>query len=77
MPEPLKFELDGDCRSRADLPYRLELWDDRDGGVSAVLALCSSPGVAHAAYFAALREHLGRTIVLKNDGRLIASSGDD
>ena len=59
----------------AQLPYRLELWDEAGEGVERVLALSSTPAVGYAAYYAAIREYLDRRVALTCDGRVLAASG--
>ncbi|MET0293973.1 MAG: hypothetical protein ABW042_03075 [Phenylobacterium sp.] len=57
----------------APLPYRLELLAD-DGRVQDVLAAARSPALAFACYYGALREYVGRPVILRRDGQVIASS---
>jgi len=54
-----------------ELPYRIELQEDGQGRV---LALCGSPSLAYAAYYAAMREHFGRQLSLKRGIQVLASS---
>lgn len=73
MAGPLTLPSDAKGSAGAELPYRVELRDAEDRMV-AVLAQGSSPGIGYAAYYAALREHLGRPVTLTCDGRRLAAS---
>ena len=52
-----------------ELPYTVEL----DGEM--VLAACVSSNVAYAAYYAGIREYLGRRLSLRRGDRLLIASG--
>ena len=57
---------------REDLPYRVELWDERRNAVEVVLAVTSSSSIGFAAYYAATREHPQRHITLRHKNHVIA-----
>ena len=46
----------------------------RDGSCETAIALCSSSAVAYAAYFAAAREHFGRSLRLRCGERVLADT---
>lgn len=73
MAVPRTLPSDAKRSADADLPYCVELRDGEDR-VVAVLAQGSSPGIGYAAYYAALREHLGLHVTLTYDGRRLAAS---
>ena len=60
-------EMLGDLTGRP-LPYRVEL----DG--ETVIAVCGTPNVAYAAYYASLREYHGRSLSLLHGDRLLVAS---
>lgn len=74
MVEPLKLPSAAGGAAAAELPYRLELWDAAGLSVEQLLAVSSTPGIGYAAYYAAIREYLGRRISLSFDGRVLAVS---
>jgi hypothetical protein len=55
-----------------DLPYRIELWDVTARAIESIVALTASPTIGYAAYYAATREHPGRIITLRHDGRIVS-----
>ena len=57
-----------------DLPFRVELWDDRDTYVEAVIALVSDFYSASSAYEEAVRRRPGKLITLRQKGRVIKKS---
>jgi hypothetical protein len=58
-----------------DLPYRVELWRDGDGGgVERVVARAASVQLAHAIFRAVRSEHPGRRITLREGERIVADS---
>jgi hypothetical protein len=69
IPEPSLLE-NGPRPSNSAMRYRLEVLDGTDG---TVLAMCASRTVALAAYYAALREHFGRGVTLRDRGDLMLS----
>ncbi|MGA0606962.1 hypothetical protein ACO2Q0_13285 [Phenylobacterium sp. VNQ135] len=75
MSEPVKCATSEPRAGEAELPYRLDLWDEAGQEVVQVLAFSSTSGIGYAAYYAAMREHLGRHITLSRDDRVIATSG--
>jgi hypothetical protein len=58
--------------SHDDLPYLIEVWDAASEDIEAVVAMTLSASVGFAAYYAAAREHPGRTITLRHDGRIVS-----
>lgn len=73
MAEPRKLQTERNCP--ASLPYRVEL-RGANGEVATVLAEGSSPGIAYAAYYAAVREYFGRHLTLSHGDRKLAGSGE-
>jgi len=57
-----------------DLPFRVELWDDRDSHVEEVIALVGDHAVAHAAYKEAVKRRPGKLITLRQKSRLLVDS---
>jgi hypothetical protein len=57
-----------------DLPFRVELWDDRDSRVEELIALAGDHGVAFAAYKEAVKRRPGKLITLRQKSRLLADS---
>ena len=58
-----------------DLPYRIDLWDSAGHAVELTLAMAHSSATAYACYYAALREHFGRQITLRAEGKVLAATG--
>ena len=54
-----------------ELGYRIELWDAVQERVEGLLAVTSSPAIAMAAFHAACREWLHRTIALRHHGEIL------
>jgi hypothetical protein len=54
-----------------DLPYKVELWDDRKQAIEQVLAITSSGSIGYAAYFAATKEYAQRYITLRHKNAII------
>ena len=57
-----------------DLPYRVELWDDRDSHVEELIALVGDHAVAHAAYKEAAKRRPGKIVTLRQKTRVLADS---
>jgi hypothetical protein len=57
-----------------DLPYRVELWRDGNGGIERVVARAASVQLAHAIFKAVQSEHPGRRITLREGDRIVANS---
>lgn len=58
-----------------DLPYRVVLWLDGDGGgVERVVARAASVQLAHAIFRAVREEHPKRRITLREGARIVADS---
>lgn len=55
-----------------DLPFRVELWDERKTKVERVLAFTASGSIGYAAYHAATAEFPDRYIVLRHNGGLLS-----
>ena len=68
--KPVPF--DGKPAARDDLPYRVELWDERKAAVEQVLAVTANVSIGYAAYYAATREHPTRYIVLRHKGGVVS-----
>ena len=57
-----------------DLPYRVEVWDDKDSHIEEVIALTSDYATAKSAYEAAVKRRPGRFITLRQKARIIQST---
>lgn len=58
--------------AREDLPYRVEVWDAAGEVAEQVVAESLSPAIGFAAYYAAVREYPGRSVVLRHKGAVIS-----
>jgi hypothetical protein len=66
--------FDRPTAGREDLPYKVELWDERGTSVEQVLAVTASGTIGYAAYFAATREHPDRYVTLRHKNTIISRS---
>jgi hypothetical protein len=66
-----KAVLGGAPAEREDLPYKVELWDDRKQSVEQVLAVTASGSIGYAAFYAATREFAQRYITLRHKNSII------
>lgn len=57
---------------REDLPYRVELWDERGATVEQVLAVTANGSIGYAAYYAATREFPNRYITLRHKNSVVS-----
>jgi hypothetical protein len=57
-----------------DLPFRVELWDDRDRHIEEVIALVSDYTTARSAYEEAVKRRPGKLITLRQKTRVIQKS---
>jgi hypothetical protein len=57
-----------------DLPYRVELWDDKDAHVEEVIALVSDYATAKSAFDEAVKRRPGKLITLRQRRRVLADS---
>jgi hypothetical protein len=57
-----------------DLPYSVELWDDRDTRFEELIALTSDYRVARAAYEEAVKRRPGSLVTLRQKTRVLAES---
>ncbi|HZP79438.1 MAG TPA: hypothetical protein VFB45_25110 [Pseudolabrys sp.] len=55
-----------------DLPYKVELWDERRASVEQVLAVTASGSIGYAAYYAATREFPHRYITLRHKNSIVS-----
>ena len=62
------------CIKEQDLPYRVELWDQKDTHVEELIALAADHAIARAAFAEALRRRPGKVIILRQKSRVIADS---
>ena len=58
--------FDRSTAARDDLPYKVELWDERKASVEQVLAVTASGSIGYAAYYAAAREYPDRYVTLRH-----------
>jgi hypothetical protein len=57
-----------------DLPFKVELWDDADTHIEAVIALVSDFYTANSAYEEAVKRRPGKRITLRQKARVIKKS---
>ena len=57
-----------------DLPYRVEVWDDKDTRIEEIIALTSDYATAKGAYEAAVKRRPGSFITLREKARVIHST---
>jgi hypothetical protein len=57
-----------------DLPFSVELWDDRDNHIEEVIALASDYATARSAYEEAVKRRPGKLITLRQKTRVIQKS---
>jgi hypothetical protein len=57
-----------------DLPYRVELWDERDSHVEELIALTIDHAVARAAFAEAVKRRPGKIVILRQKFRVLADS---
>jgi hypothetical protein len=57
-----------------DLPFRVELWDDKDNHIEEVIALASDYATARSAYEEAIKRRPGRIVTLRQKTRVLAGS---
>ncbi len=55
-----------------DLPYKVELWDEKRAAVEQVLAVTASGSIGYAAYYAATREFPHRFITLRHKNSIVS-----
>jgi hypothetical protein len=55
-----------------DLPYKVELWDEKKNSVEVLLAVTVSPSIGYAAYFAATREYPNRYVTLRHKSNVVS-----
>jgi hypothetical protein len=58
----------------ADLPFRIELWDDEDKHVEELIALVGDFATASSAYEEAIKRRPGKLITLRQKARVIKRS---
>jgi hypothetical protein len=59
---------------QADLPFRVELWDDADVRIEELIALAGDFAIANSAYEEAVRRRPGKLITLRQKARVIKRS---
>jgi hypothetical protein len=59
-----------------DLPFRVELWDDKDSRLEEIIALASDYATAKSAYEGAVKRRPGRLITLRQKARVIHTSAE-
>jgi hypothetical protein len=57
-----------------ELPYKVELWDERRSSVEQVLAVTANGSIGYAAYYAAAREYPDRYVTLRHKNNIISRS---
>lgn len=66
--------FDQSTAPREDLPYRVELWDERKTSVEQVLAVTANGSIGYAAYYAAAREYPNRYVTLRHRNSILSRS---
>jgi len=56
----------------AELPYRVELWDETKASVEQTLAVTANSSIGYAAYFEATREHPNRYVTLRHKDTILS-----
>jgi hypothetical protein len=64
----------GCCGDDDDLPFRVELWDDRDRHIAELIALVADYSSAVGAYEEAVKRRPGKLITLRQQARVIKKS---
>jgi hypothetical protein len=59
---------------REDLPFKVELWDEKKLSVEQVLAVTANGSIGYAAYFAAAREYPTRYVTLRHKNSIVSRS---
>lgn len=57
---------------REDLPYKVELWDEKKSTVEQVLAVTRNGSIGYAAYYEATRQFPNRYVTLRHKGRILS-----
>jgi hypothetical protein len=57
---------------RDELPYRVELWDEKKSAVEQVLAVTRNGSIGYAAYYEATRQFPNRYVTLRHKGRILS-----
>jgi hypothetical protein len=57
-----------------DLPFRIELWDDKESHIEEVIALASDYATARGAFDEAVKRRPGKLITLRQKARVIQKS---
>jgi hypothetical protein len=55
-----------------DLPYKVEVWDEKLTAVDQTLAMTANGSIGYAAYYEATREYPDRYVVLRHKNRIVA-----
>jgi hypothetical protein len=57
-----------------DLPYRVEVWDDKDSHIEEIIALTADYATAKSVYDGAVMRRPGRFITLRQKARILQST---
>ncbi len=71
---PRVSRFDQSATPREELPYKVELWDEKKTSVEQVLAVTANGSIGYAAYYAAAREHPDRCVTLRHKNRIVSRS---
>jgi hypothetical protein len=58
--------------SGEELPYVVEVWDDKGGMVEQTLAITANGSIGYAAYYEATREFPAHYVTLRHKNRIVA-----
>jgi hypothetical protein len=73
-PSSPKISQFGSTAPREDLPYRVELWDERKTSVEQILAVTANGSIGYAAYYEAVREYPNRYVTLRHKNSIVSRS---
>lgn len=57
-----------------ELPFKVELWDERRTSVEQLLAVAAHGSIGYAAYYAAAREYPDRYVTLRHNDSILSRS---
>jgi hypothetical protein len=79
LPNPAKLRtergVDGTADHSPELPFRVELWDEKRKKVEQVVARAHSAALAEAVFQAACEEYTGRYVTLRRGRKRLAERG--
>ncbi|MFC3079227.1 hypothetical protein ACFODL_14105 [Phenylobacterium terrae] len=73
MVDPKHMDVEEQRAAGAALPYTVELWDAAGERPDLVLGQLRTASLAFACYYGALREYVGRRIMLRQGDHVVAA----